>query len=320
MGQQTTYRLSVVDPSEVTPGDIEAAASRIDTFVRQTPTLELGRIISDEFTLTLKLEHLQVTGSFKPRGAFSILTATEVPPSGVVAASGGNFGIAVAFAAFRLGHRATVFVPETSPPEKIERIGAYGADVRVIPGYYDEALTASELFAAETGACRAHAYDQPEVMAGQGTLAREIEKQLPVDVVLCAVGGGGLIGGIASWFRDRVRVVAAEPELCRSFNAALEAGHPVEVDVSGVAASSLGARSVGHHPWRARTWIDDSVLVSEEEIVEAQRWLWAESRLAVEPAAATPLAALRTGAFRPDPGANVVVVLSGGNVDPGSVV
>jgi threonine dehydratase len=320
MGHQTAYRLSLVAASEVTPGDIEAAASRIDTFVRHTPILELGRIMSDGYTLTLKLEHLQVTGSFKPRGAFSILTATEVAPSGVVAASGGNFGIAVAFAAFRLGHRATVFVPETSPPEKIERIGEYGADVRVIPGYYDQALAASELFAAETGAFRAHAYDQPEVMAGQGTLAMEIDKQLPVDVLLCAVGGGGLIGGLASWFRQRVEVVAVEPELCRSFNAALQAGHPVEVDVSGVAASSLGARSVGRHPWRARAWIDDSVLVTDEDIVEAQNWLWRQTRLAVEPAAATPLAALRSGRFHPQPGANVVVVLSGGNVDPGSVI
>jgi threonine dehydratase len=304
----------------VTPVDIEVAASRIDTFVRHTPTLELGRILSDDYTLTLKLEHLQVTGSFKPRGAFAVLTATDVPPPGVVAASGGNFGIAVAFAASRLGHRATVFVPGTSPTEKIDRIGEYGADVRVVPGYYDEALTASELYAAETGALRAHAYDQPEVMAGQGTLGREIDKQLPVDVVLCAVGGGGLIGGIASWFRQRVKVVAVEPELCRSFNAALHAGHPVEVDVSGVAASSLGARSVGRHPWQARDWIEESVLVSEEEIIDAQRWLWAETRLAVEPAAATPLAALRGARFHPHPGANVVVVLSGGNVDPRSVV
>jgi len=320
MGQQTSYRLRLVDASEVTPGDIEAAASRIDPFVRHTPILELGQVISDDYRLVFKLEHLQVTGSFKPRGAFSILTSRDVSPFGVVAASGGNFGIAVAYASSRLGYDATVFVPETSPSEKIDRIAEHGADVRVTPGYYDDALVASEEFAAETGAFAAHAYDQPEVMAGQGTLAREIDQRIAVGVVLCAVGGGGLIGGIASWFRDRVKVVAVEPELCRSFNAAMEAGHPVEVEVSGVAASSLGARSIGHHPWRARAWVDESVLVRDDDIVEAQRWLWAETRIAVEPAAATPLAALRTGAFRPDDGTNVVVVLSGGNVDPGSLV
>lgn len=320
MGQQASYRLSLVDAREVTPGDVEAGASRIDPFVRNTPTLELGRALSDDYMLTLKLEHLQVTGSFKPRGAFAVLTATDLPAVGVVAASGGNFGIAVSYAASRLGHAATVFVPETSPSEKIDRIAEFGADVRVIPGYYDEARTASEEHAAETGAFQAHAYDHPDVIAGQGTLARELESQTPVDVVLCAVGGGGLIGGVASWFRDRAMVVAVEPELCRSFNAAVEAGHPVEVDVSGVAASSLGARSVGRNPWRARSWIDQSVLVSDEDIVEAQQWLWAETRLAVEPAGATPLAALRSNRFRPQAGANVVVVLSGGNVDPGSVV
>jgi threonine dehydratase len=306
--------------AEVTPGAVDAAAQRIDDFVRRTPTLEMGRVSSDDYSLTLKLEHLQVTGSFKPRGAFAVLTATDLPPAGVVAASGGNFGIAIAYAASHLGHRATVFVPETSPAEKIDRIGVHGAEVRVIPGYYDEARMASEVFAAESGAFQAHAYDQPDVMAGQGTLAREVEQQTDVDVILCAVGGGGLIGGIASWFRERSRVVAVEPTLCPTFNKALEAGHPVEVEVSGVAASSLGARSVGRHPWRAREWIDDSVLVDDADIVEAQRWLWAETKLAVEPAAATPVAALRTGSFRPAPGSRVVVVLSGGNVDPGSVI
>jgi len=309
-----------VDAPELTPGDIGAAAARIDGSVRRTPVLELGRILSDGYSLTLKLEHLQVTGSFKPRGAFSVLTAIQVPPAGVVAASGGNFGIAVSYAASRLGHDATVFVPETSPSEKIDRIGEFGASVRVIPGYYDEARAAAEEHAAETGAFQAHAYDQPEVMAGQGTLAREIESQAAVDVVLCAVGGGGLIGGIASWFRNRAKVVAVEPELCRSFNAAVEAGHPVETEVSGVASSSLGARAVGRNPWRARAWIDESVLVGDDDIVEAQRWLWAETRLAVEPAAATPLAALRTRRFQPEDRAHVVVVLSGANVDPAGVV
>ena len=300
--------------------DIGEAAARIAPHVRCTPVLELGDILGSGYELSLKLEHLQVTGSFKPRGAFSLLTAGPIPEVGVVAASGGNFGIAVAHAASQLGYKATIFVPETSPAEKIDRVGAYGADVRVVPGYYDDAREESERFAAESGAFQAHAYDQHQVLAGQGTLAREIEQQFDVDVVLVAVGGGGLIGGIASWLRDRAVVVAVEPETCRSFNAALEAGRPVDVEVSGVAASSLGARSFGEHPWMARKWIDSSVLVSDEATVEAQRWLWSTARLAVEPAAATTIAALRTGAFVPVAGARVVAVLSGANVGPGTVV
>jgi len=165
-----------------------------------------------------------------------------------------------------------------------------------------------------------HAYDQAEVVAGQGTLGRELEEQTESDVVLVAVGGGGLIAGVASWLRDRAVVVAAESELCQSLHASLAAGRRVEVEVGGVAASSLGARTIGDHPWAARHWIDESVIVSDEAITEAQRWLWSELRLAVEPAAATPLAALRTGAYRPPAGARVAVVLSGGNVDPATVV
>lgn len=305
---------------EVTKQDIEAAAHRIEQHIRRTPVLEIGGALSDRHTTTLKLEHLQVTGSFKARGAFAVLSAVDTGESGVVAASGGNFGIAVAYAASKLGRRATIFVPGTSPAEKIEKIGVHGADVRVIDGYYDEARAASEDFALATGAFQAHAYDQHDVVAGQGTLARELEDQTRVDVIIAAVGGGGLIGGIASWLRDRAKVIAVEPELCPGFHSALDAGHPVEVDVSGVASSSLGARSVGDHLWRAREWIDDSVLVSDDDIVEAQRWLWSSTRLAVEPAAATTVAALRSGAYRPERDANVVCVLSGGNVDPGSVV
>ena len=305
--------------SQVSRTDIEAAASRISGHVRHTPILDLGRSFSDRFDLVLKLEHLQVTGSFKPRGSFSLLTAVPVPEAGVVAASGGNFGIAVAYAASRLGHLSTIFVPETSPSEKIDRIEAHGADVRVVPGYYDDARVAAETHADDSGALRAHAFDQPEVVAGQGTLASELEQQIDLDVVVVAVGGGGLIGGIASWFQDEVAVVAAEPVSCQSFHAALEAGRPVEVDVSGVAASSLGARVIGDHAWEARGWIDDSVLVHDEAIVEAQRWLWAEARLAVEPAAATTVAVLHSRAYEPPRDSRVVAVLSGANVDPGSV-
>ncbi len=299
----------------ITRHDIRAAARRIDGHVRRTPTLDLGSALSPEYSLGLKLEHLQVTGSFKARGAFSAMTGIDVPDSGVVAASGGNFGAAVAHAAARLGHRATVFVPETSPGEKIDRIRSHGADVRVIAGYYDEAFAASLEFADESQASRLHAYDQHEVVAGQGTIAVEIEQDTDPDVVLVAVGGGGLIAGIASWLRGDARVIAVEPHQCNSFHAALEAGERVEVDVSGVAASSLGARRVGEHVWDARHWIDDSVLVDDDAIVEAQRWLWSETRVAVEPAAATTIAALVTGGYRPEPRARVVAVLSGANFD-----
>lgn len=296
--------------------DISDAATRIAPHLRRTPVLELGDALELGFDLFLKLEHLQVTGSFKARGAFSALTSATVPPAGVVAASGGNFAAAVAYAAALLGHVATIFVPETSPEEKIERIRRHGADVRVIPGYYDDAYGESLDFAASSGAVQLHAYDQPAVVAGQGTIAVEIEDQAHPDTVLVAVGGGGLIAGIAGWLRDATRVIAVEPRQCRSFNAAVEAGHPVDVEVSGVAASSLGARRVGDHAWAMRSWIDDSLLVDEVAIVQAQRWLWSEMRLAVEPAAATTVAALLSGSFRPEPGERLMAILSGANLDP----
>jgi threonine dehydratase len=297
--------------------EIAAAGHRIAGLVRLTPVVDLGGALGD-FDLVLKLEHLQVTGSFKARGAFSALTSMTGTES-VVAASGGNFGAAVAYAASRLGRSATVFVPETSPSEKIERIRIHGAEVRVIPGYYDEARRAAESFSREQEATLLHAYDQPQVVAGQGTLAEELDSQVDADVVLVAVGGGGLVAGVAGWYRGDARVVAVEPELCPCLHRALEAGRPVELDVGGVAASSLGARVIGDHAWRARTLIDRSLLVSESAIVEAQRWLWEEVRLVVEPAAATTVAALRSGAYAPERGARVVAVLSGGNVDPGTV-
>jgi len=297
--------------------EIASSGSRITGFIRSTPVVDLGGVIGD-YDLVLKLEHLQVTGSFKARGAFSALTAMT-GNEGVVAASGGNFGAAVAYAASRLGRSATIFVPETSPSEKIERIRSHGAEVRVIPGYYDEAREAAESFSRDHEETLLHAYDQPQVVAGQGTLAQELDLQVEADVVLVAVGGGGLIAGVASWYQRDSRVVAVEPEMCPCLHRALEAGRPVEVDVGGVAASSLGSRVIGDHAWQARALIDESHLVSEDAIVEAQRWLWKEIRVAVEPAAATTVAALRSKVFVPAEGARVVAVLSGGNVDPGSV-
>lgn len=304
---------------DISRNAIEQAAGRIAPYIRRTPILELGHVLSNDYSLALKLEHLQVTGSFKTRGAFSAMTAIDVPGAGVVAASGGNFGAAVAHAAARLGHRATIFVPETSPEEKVSRIRSHGAKVRVISGYYDEAYAASQEFVEESDAYSLHAYDQPAVVAGQGTIAIEIEDQAEPDELIVAVGGGGLIAGIASWVRDGARVIAVEPEKCRSFHAAREAGKRVEVDVSGVAASSLGARQVGEHAWATRGWIDQSVLVDDGAIIAAQRWLWSETRLAVEPAAASTIAALMSGAHRPEAGSRVVAVLSGANMDPATI-
>lgn len=303
----------------VTGEEITEAAARIESHVRHTPVLDIGQALSDRYITMLKLEHLQMTGSFKVRGAFALLTAVDVAGVGVVAASGGNFGIAVAYAAERLGIPAVVFVPATSPREKIGRISGYGAKVEVVAGFYDQALEAARRHADETGAFQAHAYDQREVVAGQGTLALELEGQAFFDVIVVAVGGGGLIGGIAAWLRERAEVVAVEPVLSSSFNSALRAGQRVDVEVGGVAASSLGARIVGEHLWVMRNWVDHTVLVDDADIVAAQHWLWEETRLAVEPAAAATVAALRTGAYRPPDGARVALVLSGGNVDPSTV-
>jgi len=302
-------------PPEITRADIEAAADRIAPYIRRTPVLELGQAMGDRYRLTLKLDSMQPTGSFKVRGAFSDLTKASVPEIGVAAASGGNLGLAVAYAAGVLGHRATVFVPETSPDEKIRRIADLGADVRLVPGYYGAALVASREWSAEAGAHEVHAYDHPEVVAGQGTCGMEILEQAPdAGSILVAVGGGGLIAGIASWARDEASVVGVESEGCPTLHAARDAGTPVEVTVGGIAASALGASRLGDHAWRANDWIDQSLLVSDEGLIEAQRWLWDICRVPAEPAACAPIAALSMGAYVPAAGEHVVAVISGANM------
>lgn len=224
----------------VTRDDVLAARDRVGSRVRRTPVVELEPgAFGAAGRLALKLELLQHTGSFKPRGAFNRILASEVPEAGVIAASGGNFGLAVAFAARELGHRAEIFVPETSPPVKARRIRDQGADVRIVPGYYDEALEASRERASETGALVLHAFDQPEVVAGQGTLAVELSEQVPdAETVLVAIGGGGLIGGIAAWYAGQTRVVGIEPDRCPTMAEALRAGRPVRVEIGGYAADS----------------------------------------------------------------------------------
>jgi threonine dehydratase len=312
----------VVATSLVGRDDIRAAWHRISTHVRRTPVVEPGAGAFGLATpITLKLELFQHTGSFKPRGAFSKMLASEVPAGGVIAASGGNFGLAVAYAARRLGHPAEIFVPSTSPPAKIDRVREQGADVRVVHGYYDDAAEASRERAARTDALVMHPFDQPEVVAGGGTIGMELAGQASgADTVLVAVGGGGLIGGIAAWFADEARVVGVEPETSCCLHAAVEAGAPLDVPVSGVAADSLGPRRVGDIGFGiVRRFVRDTVLVSDEAILEAQRALWRELRVVAEPGGATGLAALQSGAYSPAAGERVVVLVCGGNCDPGTV-
>jgi threonine dehydratase len=308
---------------EVGRADIEAARDRIAEHVRRTPVLETGAgAYGVETPLTLKLEQLQHTGSFKPRGAFNKMLASDVPAAGVIAASGGNFGLAVAYAARSLGHGAEIFVPDTSPAAKIDRIRDEGADVRVVPGYYHEAAVAAHERQGETGALAMHPFDQPEVVAGGGTIGIELAEQVPdVDTVLVAVGGGGLIAGVAAWFRDEVRVVGVEPARCASMHAALAAGEPVDVEVGGVAADSLGPRRVGRIAFDiARCFVDRLVQVSDDAIREGQRRLWRDAHVAAEPGGAASLAALLSGGYRPSAGERVVVLVCGANADPASIV
>ena len=303
--------------------DMRAARERIAPFVRRTPILETGAgAFGVETPLTLKLEQLQHTGSFKLRGAFNKMLTSDVPEVGVIAASGGNFGFAVAYAARSLGHPAEIFFPDTSPVAKLDRIRGEGADVRIVPGYFHEAWSAASERQEATGALAMHPFDQPEVVAGAGTIGMELADQVDgVDTVLGAIGGGGLIAGIASWFRGDARVVGVEPERCPSMHAALAAGEPVDVEVGGVAADSLGPRRVGRIAFEAvRRWVDPVVLVPDDAIREAQRYLWRDAHLVAEPGGATALAALVCGAYRPSPGERVVVLVSGANADPASVV
>jgi threonine dehydratase len=303
----------------VSASDIEGAAARIAAQVRVTPivALEPGAFGSPA-QVVLKLELAQHTGSFKARGAFNRLLSARVPDAGVIAASGGNHGAAVAYAARQLGHVAEIFVPEPTPDIKVDRLRRYGARVMLTGSSYAEAYAASRQRAAQTGALEVHAYDQPEVVAGQGTLGRELERQAAgLDTVLVAVGGGGLIGGVAAWFAGRVKVVAIEPERCPTLHAAVRAGEPVDVEVSGVAADSLGARRIGTLAFEvAQASVDSVVLVSDEEIRASQRALWDSLRVLAEPGGAAALAGLRSGKYQPAPGERVAVIICGGNTDP----
>jgi len=294
--------------AEITPDAIASTHARIASHVRRTPVLDLGEV-------TLKLELMQHAGSFKTRGAFANLLGRSIPPAGVVAASGGNHGAAVAYAAQTLGVPCRIFVPEISSPAKVARIRACGAELTVGGERYADALAASEAWADESGAMRVHAFDAVETMLGTGTLAKELEEQVDTfDTVLVAVGGGGLIGGIAAWFAGRKRVIGVEPEGAPTLERALAAGGAVDAPTGSIAADSLAPRRIGELVFPiARRYVERAVLVSDDDIRAAQASLWERARVVAEPGGATAYAALLSGKYRASDGERVVAVVSGGN-------
>jgi threonine dehydratase len=292
----------------LTKQTIREAERRIRPYIRRTPIIEVDRVV-------LKLEFMQHTGSFKTRGAFTNLLMRRVPKNGVVAASGGNHGAAVAFAAMRLGVPAKIFVPTVASPAKIAKIRSYGADLVVHGDRYADALEASQAWMAKTKAMPIHAFDQAETLIGQGTLGMELQAQAPqLDTLLVAVGGGGLIGGIASWYRGAVRLIGVEPRAAPTLSKALQAGHPVDAEAGGIAADSLAPRRVGElvYPIVAR-FVEKTVLVEDAAILQAQKTLWETLRIVVEPGGAAPFAALLSRAYVPKRGERVGVLLSGAN-------
>jgi threonine dehydratase len=308
----------MTNPFEVvTRQRITEIAALIRPYIRRTPVIEVD---AADFGLPparifFKLELLQHTGSFKPRGAFANLLTREIPAAGIVAASGGNHGVAVAYAAMKLGKRATIFIPKVASPAKIERIKGYGAEYVITGDRYADALAASEKWREETGALPVHAYDEIETMIGQGTVGLEIEEQAPhLNSLFVAVGGGGLIGGVAAWYANRIRVVGVEPELAPTLSNALKAGKPVDSEAGGVAADSLAPRQVGKFMFPiAQKCVKRVILVKDEEILRAQQKLWDVLRIAAEPGGSAAFAALLSSRYEPQPGERVGVVVCGGN-------
>jgi threonine dehydratase len=303
----------------ITRKEILATYDTIRPWIRRTPVvqLELGELPS----VTLKLEQLQCAGSFKARGAFANLLLREVPTAGVVAASGGNHGVAVAYAANRRGVPARIFVPTVSAPAKMERIRQLGAELVVTGDRYADALAAAQDWVASSGAMSVHAFDQRETLLGQGTLGLELARQTEqLDTVLVAVGGGGLIGGVAAWFGGATRVIGVEPDGAPTLTLARAAGQPADAPAEGVAADALAPRRVGELMFPiAQAYVEDVVLVDDDAILSAQRVLWQTARIAAEPAASVGIAALLTGAYKPAPGEHVTVVISGANMSPGQL-
>jgi threonine dehydratase len=301
----------------VTRTDIEAAHARIAPHIRRTPVMNLGGAFGHQGLVSLKLEFLQHAGSFKTRGAFNTLLSNPIPSAGIAAASGGNHGAAVAYAASELGVKARIFVPEISSPAKVAVIRSHGAEVVIGGARYADAQEACDRYVAETGALRIHPFAAESTITGQGTVGLEWEQEGPaLDTVLVAVGGGGLVSGIGSWWAGRVKVVGVEPEGSRALHAALQAGGPVDVSVDSVAADSLGARNTGDLVYSicSRT-VDLVALVTDEAIREAQSLLWRDYRIATEPGGAAALAALISGAYKPRLNERIGILLCGANVE-----
>ena len=312
----------------ITRADIRGTYETIRPHIRRTPVvqLDLGDLdpaAGELSAITLKLEQLQCAGSFKARGAFANLLLRDVPPAGVVAASGGNHGVAVAYAAHRLGVPARIFVPTVSAPAKIERIRQLGAELVVTGDRYADALAAAQAWVATSGAMSVHAFDQRETLLGQGTVALELTAQAGnpddggLDTVLVPVGGGGLIGGIAAWFAGSAQVIGVEPDGAPTLTRARAEGGPADAPAEGVAADALAPRRVGELVFPiTQAYVEDVVLVGDAAILAAQRALWQAARIAAEPAASVGIAALLTGAYKPAPGERVAVVISGANMAP----
>jgi len=293
---------------------IEEAAIRIAPFIRRTPVMDIA-VPGIEKPVCLKLELFQHTGSFKPRGAFTNLVGAKIPGAGVAAASGGNHGAAVAYAAKILGIAACIFVPTISSPAKVARIAGYGATIVQEGANYQAALALCQNYVHESGAMNIHAYDMETTLAGQGTLGLELEEQVPdLDRILVAVGGGGLIGGIASWYQKKSKIIGVEPETCNCLHAALAAGSTVTIKPSGLATDSLGASAAGSLMFPiAQKFVGHVALVTDEDIRKAQRWLWSNAQIVTEPGGAAALAALLSGSCKPARGERVGVIVCGAN-------
>jgi len=304
-------------PTAIDRDSIARTCAAIRPYIRRTPAITTpgGDFGLDGSSITFKLESMQHSGSFKARGAFANLLLREVPPAGVVAASGGNHGAAVAYAAMRLAKPAKIFVPTVSSPAKIERIRGYGADLVVGGALYADALAASEEWLRQSGALAVHAFDSPETLLGQGSVALELEEQCPdLDTLLVGIGGGGLIGGIAAWYRGKLRIVGVEPELAPTLTMALQAGRPVDAPAGGIASDSLAPKRIGESMFPfAQKFIERVLLVTDEEIQAAQQALWNALRLVAEPGGAAAFAALLSRRYQPRQGERVGVIISGGN-------
>ena len=305
--------------TELSRERIQATESIIRPYIRRTPILEVdgADFGLDSIKITFKLELFQHAGSFKARGAFTNILMRTVPAAGVVAASGGNHGVAVAFAAMKLNKPATIFVPTVASKTKLDRIRRSGAELVITGDRYADSLEASEAWTEQSGALPIHAYEGDETLLGQGTLGMELEEQAPqLDTLLVAVGGGGLIGGVASWYQNRVKVVSVEPIEAPTLQRALSAGRPVDSPAGGIAADSLAPRQVGQQMFPiAQKFVRSALLVSDEEIIAAQKKLWETTRIIAEPGGATAFAGLLSGRYKPEPGERVGVIVCGGNTD-----